>query len=104
MQCPIHGYLLTNLDDLIEIIKHAFPFVFVCHFGRDICQQFKASFEGNYELLIGRFKGLDILDHLFGVGVHLFGNPFFVFLFTRINAFRYEASTVHSDVFSETQP
>jgi len=77
MQCLIHGNLLANLDDLIEIIKHSFPSVFVCHFGRDICQQFKALFQGKYELSIGRFKGLDIIGHLFEGGFHLFSDFFF---------------------------
>lgn len=109
MQCLIHGYPLADLDDLIEIIKHALPFIFVCHFWRDVCQQFKALFEGNYELLIARFKCLDILDHLFEGGFHLFGGPFFgvvffVFSFSRIHALCNKPGAVHGDILTEAKP
>ena len=76
MQRPIHGHLLADLDDIIELIKHIFPFVFVCHFRRYVCQQFKALFEGNYELFIDRFKGLHVFSSLFRGGFHVFEGLF----------------------------
>ena len=65
MQTFIYGNFLADFDDLVEIIKHILSFVFVCHFRRDVCQQFKTSFNGYDELLIACFECLDIGGHLF---------------------------------------
>lgn len=109
MQGLIYGYPLADLDDLIEIIKHALPFIFVCHFWRDDCQQFKALFEGNYELLIGRFKDLDILEQLFVGGCHLFGYlslrvVLLVHSFSRVHTLSDQAGTVDCNILLEAKP
>jgi hypothetical protein len=101
MQRPVHSHLLTNRYDLVEIIKHLFPFIFICYFWRNVCQQSKALFEGNYELLIDRFKGLDVFRRLFRGGFHLFEGLFFGLAFNIISLLM--AVQKYTDVFRKSR-
>lgn len=66
-------------------------------------------FQGNNKLLVGRFKGLDIVSHLFEGWFHLFvcpffGVDFFVHSLSRIHTLCNKTGTVHGYILSEAKP